>query len=137
MTAANECRYTPGTERRTSPRFPIEQPVSYRILDAQPGQSTYKGVTLDMSSAGVLFTTDQQLERGKRLELCVYWPVALDSGCPLKLVAVGRVVRAEDGRAAMRIEKYEFRTRGSSRLPEEVAAAIGQGARSAGTEIRR
>jgi hypothetical protein len=31
-------------------------------------------------------------------------------------VAVGRVVRAEADKAAVRIERYEFRTRGSAAL---------------------
>jgi len=31
----------------------------------------------------------------------------------LKLVARGRVVRSEDGRAAIEIHQYEFRTQGS------------------------
>lgn len=122
MSATNNDLYVPGMERRTSPRFPIEQPVSYRILDASRNHLACTGVTVDMSSAGVLFATDQPVECGKRVELCIYWPVSLESGCPLKLVAVGRVVRVEAGRAAMRIEKYEFRTRGSGALPLEVPA---------------
>jgi len=32
----------------------------------------------------------------------------------LQFVATGRVVRAENNRAAVRIERYEFRTRGGA-----------------------
>ena len=110
-------RSLPAVERRTSPRFPLGQPVSFRILDANRARNTCTGTTIDMSSAGVLFETEEQLDQGKRLELCVYGPVTLEGGCPLKLVAVGRVVRTDGGRVAMRIEKYEFRTRGSGALP--------------------
>ncbi|HWB96233.1 MAG TPA: PilZ domain-containing protein [Bryobacteraceae bacterium] len=124
MVSVNEERYVPGMERRTSARFPIEQPVSYRILNAKGNHVACTGVTVDMSSAGVLFATDDPIECGKRVELCVYWPVSLESGCPLKLVAVGKVVRVEAGRAAMRIEKYEFRTRGSGALPLEVPTTV-------------
>jgi len=51
------------------------------------------------------------LRPGKRVEVSVNWPAQLEGGCPLKFVAVGRVVRAEDTRAAMHIEQHEFRTR--------------------------
>jgi hypothetical protein len=51
------------------------------------------------------------------VEVSVNWPVALEGGCPLKFVAVGRVVRAEETRAAMLIEQYEFRTRRTKELP--------------------
>jgi len=32
----------------------------------------------------------------------------------LQFVATGRVVRSENNRAALRIERYEFRTRGAA-----------------------
>jgi len=108
----------PALERRDSLRFAIEQEVSYKILDqrvALPESGT--GMTLDISSGGVRFETMQRLRPGKRVELSVNWPVPLEGGCPLKFVAVGRVVRAEDSRAAMHIEQYEFRTRRSKDLP--------------------
>jgi hypothetical protein len=107
-----------AVERRTAIRFGIEQDVLYRILDHRAAvPESGAGKTLDISSAGVLFETVQQLRSGKRVELSVNWPAQLEGGCPLKFVAVGRVVRAEETRAAMRIEQYEFRTRRSKELP--------------------
>ena len=49
---------------------------------------------------------------GKRLELSISWPAQLDNKCNLKLVARGRVTRLEQGRAAVEIQQYEFRTAG-------------------------
>jgi hypothetical protein len=66
-----------------------------------------------MSSGGILFTTAETLHPGKRLELAVNWPARLDGTCRLKLVAMGRVVRSEQDRAAIAIEHYEFRTQGA------------------------
>jgi hypothetical protein len=40
----------------------------------------------------------------------------LEGGCPLKFVAVGRVVRAEENQAAVQIEQHEFRTRRTREL---------------------
>ena len=121
--ANKDMRLDPTVERRTSRRFAIEQDMAYRILDhraAVPECGT--GKTLDISSGGVLFETQQRLRYGKRVELSVNWPALLEGGCPLKFVAVGRVVRAEDARAAMRIEQYEFRTRRLKDLPTEKLA---------------
>lgn len=113
-----DARLDPAVERRASRRFAIEQDVLYRILDhraASPESGT--GKTVDISSGGVLFGTEQRLPNGKRVELAVNWPAQLEGGCPLKFMAVGRVVRVEDTQAAMLIEQYEFRTRRSKELP--------------------
>src|ERR1039457_4366789 len=107
-----------SVERHATQRFAIEQETLYKILDhraAVPESGT--GKTLDISSGGVLFETVQRLRSGKRVELSVNWPALLDGGCPLKFVAVGRVVRAEERCAAMHIEQYEFRPRRSKELP--------------------
>jgi hypothetical protein len=69
-----------------------------------------------MSSSGILFTAEHDLQQGKRLEMSVSWPARLDDKCNLKLVVKGRVIRSEEGRTAMTIEKYEFRTRAQNSL---------------------
>ena len=102
-----------GIERRGSDRFPIEREVRYRILNKRSTAEEGTGKTVNISSNGVLFTTDQILVPGKRLELSISWPAQLDNRCQLKLVARGRVARLEQGRAAIEIQQYEFRTQGS------------------------
>jgi len=72
----------------------------------------------------VLFTTEDKLPLGKTVEVSVNWPAKLDGGCPLKFVATGRVVRSDAGIAAVRIERYEFRTRASERAVRPDIAAI-------------
>jgi hypothetical protein len=69
-----------------------------------------------MGSSGILFTTEEKLTLGKVVEVSVNWPARLDGGCPLQFVATGRVVRAEADRAAVRIERYEFKTRATQTL---------------------
>ena len=68
------------------------------------------GQTVNMSSNGVYFTTEHMLLPGKRLELAISWPAQLNNQTALKLVARGRIIRYEEGRAAMEIQQYEFRT---------------------------
>jgi hypothetical protein len=102
------------TDRRHSDRFPIEREVRFRVLSKRAGEESGDGKTINISSAGVLFTTDRMLLPGRRLEVAISWPAQLDNKCALKLVARGRVVRFEEGRAAMEIQQYEFRTAGAA-----------------------
>lgn len=111
---------TGNSERRHSDRFPIEREVRYRVLNKRGGEEAGDGKTVNMSSAGILFTTEAMVLPGRRLEISVNWPAQLNNQCALKLVARGRVVRFEGGRAAMEIQQYEFRTAAAG----EPAAAV-------------
>jgi len=99
-------------DRRSADRFPIEREVRYKVLSRKTSAESESGMgmTINMSSNGVLFTTDRYLLPGRRLEVCISWPAQLNSKVALKLVARGRVVRSEEGRAAIEIHQYEFRT---------------------------
>jgi hypothetical protein len=112
----NAGRNESNVERRNADRFPIEREVRYRIMNKRNTYEEGTGKTINISSNGVLFTTDQILIPGKRLELSISWPAQLDNKCQLKLVARGRVARLEQGRAAIEIQQYEFRTQGSKGL---------------------
>ena len=109
-------------DRRQSDRFPIERDVRYKVLSKRTSEEGGEGRTLNMSSAGVLFTSGQTLVPGKRMELSITWPAQLNNKCALRLVARGRVVRAMNGTAAIEIQQYEFRT---SALPAAAAATAG------------
>lgn len=102
------------SDRRRSDRFPIERDVRFRVLNKRGGEETGDGKTLNISSSGILFTSQHLLIPGRRLELSVSWPVPLNDLVPLKLVAKGRVVRFEDGHAAIEILQYEFRTQANA-----------------------
>ena len=99
-------------DRRKSDRFPIERDVRYKGTSKRAGADAGLGKTLNMSSSGLLFTTDEVLLPGRRVEVAVSWPAQLDNKCALKLVAQGKVVRCEQGKAAIEITQYEFRTAG-------------------------
>ena len=97
-------------DRRHSDRFPIERDVRYRVMNKRGGEEAGEGKTLNISSSGVLFTAGQMLLPGRRLELSISWPAQVNDKCGLKLVARGRIVRFEQGRIALEIQQYEFRT---------------------------
>ena len=105
-----------GDDRRSSSRFPIEREIYYRVLSKRSGNESGTGITRNMSSSGILFTTEQRLIPGKKIELAISWPAQLDDRCALKLIARGRIVRAENNMAAVEIQQYEFRTMGAHGL---------------------
>ena len=100
-------------ERRGTSRFPLREEVKYKLLHGKV-VTVGTGKTLNIGSGGVLFTTEHRLPMGRMVELSVNWPARLDGICALKFVATGHIIRSEDDRAAVRIERYEFRTRGRS-----------------------
>jgi DNA-binding NarL/FixJ family response regulator len=100
-----------GVERRTHARFPCRLAVSYQALEHPFLSGVAFSQTLNISSKGMLFTTEEPLQAGQLLQVSVDWPARLENQVPLKLVAEGRIVRNTNGQAAMRIDKYEFRTR--------------------------
>lgn len=98
-------------DRRGNSRFPVRQEVSYKLVSPRSLQISGLGETLNFSSGGILFTTQEKLPQGRLVEISVNWPARLGGTCPLKFVATGRVVRSESDRAAVKIERYEFKTR--------------------------
>src|SRR5258708_4481219 len=107
-------------DRRGKSRFPVQQDVRYRVVQSRTAKVSGSGTTLNMGSGGILFTTEHKLPLGRMVEVSVNWPARLDGICALQFVATGRVVRTDGHRAAVRIEKYEFKTRSSTSL-----AAVG------------
>jgi hypothetical protein len=100
-------------ERRTKRRFLIDQEVKYKMLYGQRIAETGVGRTMNISSGGVWFTTENMLTSGMPVELSMNWPVLLNDSCPMKLMIYGCVVRSNEKGAAVAIERYEFRTQGS------------------------
>jgi c-di-GMP-binding flagellar brake protein YcgR len=98
--------------RRAAERMDIEREVQYRVLDNKNPDPSAHGKTVNMSSSGVLFTTEKALPSGRRVELNINWPAQLDNKCALKLVARGRIVRSQADSAAIEILQHEFRTKG-------------------------
>lgn len=116
----------PPEDRRTANRFPIEREVHFRTIGKRKITESGLGQTINISSAGVLFTTDRSLKPGHRVELAISWPAQLNASVALQLIAQGRIVRSGDGTAAITIQHYEFRTcaRNSRRSGEDGPLAM-------------
>ena len=96
-------------ERRNRARYPVQLPARYQSLER--GQRIEGvGLTVNMSSKGLLITCQHELQLGTRLEVRINWPSLLESTVPLQLVASGRVIRCEGFAFALEFAQYQFRT---------------------------
>ena len=95
---------TRGIERRKSIRFPLS-------LEAHITGTDFKaeGVTVNVSSGGVLLRTNSDVPRGALVEAHMKWPAALEA-CDLKLVLAGPVVWKQGSLIAVRNQVHQFRT---------------------------
>jgi hypothetical protein len=87
--------------------------VKYKMLYGQRIAETGSGKTINISSGGVWFTTENVLTPGMPIELSVSWPVLLNDSCPMKIMIYGCVIRSGEKGTAVAIERYEFRTQGT------------------------
>jgi hypothetical protein len=104
---------SPTIERRAKKRFTIERPVRYRFLYGASLGQVASGRAIDASSNGIWIEAEHELRIGDPLELLIDWPAQLNGAAPLQLVTAGCVTRVLGRRAAVSIERYEFRTKKS------------------------
>lgn len=103
------------TERRTSRRYDLSLPIVIRLstektIDAQ------RGKTRDISTHGLYFVMDQELQAGSKLDLTLTLPAEVTHGAEVFVRAQGKVVRVEprieDGNTrkgvAAVIERYDI-----------------------------
>jgi len=100
-------------EQRSHQRFPLQLEMEYKLLSRGHPSRGGCGATVNISSGGVLFTTNEPVPSGSPIELTMSWPFLLEGTCPLKLVLRGRVVRCHLNEVAMSFRRHEFRTAGA------------------------
>jgi hypothetical protein len=91
-------------------RFPLTLDVRY-TLNCGAAPTTGSGRTIEIGSSELRFTADRPLAMGLPLHLAVDWPVALDGGVQLQLIATGEVVWSRGTETALKIYRHEIRTR--------------------------
>ncbi len=122
--------YDNDQNRRKTSRFPIVREIRYRVSTRENLFETGVGSTVNISSAGVMFSTEKPLLPGRRVEVAISWPAELNRSTALKLVARGRIVRTEDGHAAAELQNFEFRTMGAG-----LGASVGDPSSKGGSVI--
>jgi len=103
------------TERRTARRYDLSLPIIIRI-PTERALDTQQGKTRDVSTRGLYFVVEQNLEAGSELDLTLTLPAEITHGTEVFVRALGRVVRVErrmeDGNTRMGvaavIERYDI-----------------------------
>ena len=98
------------SERRTGRRYEVSLKVRWKIMHRRRLLEAGTGMTLEMSSGGILFKSEQRLPPENTIELAIAWPVLLHNTLPLQLIISGRVLRISGQHVAVRILQHEFRT---------------------------
>jgi len=83
--------------------------LCYSIVEGQKTIAAGTGVTTDLSSSGVAFTTQHSLKPGTLVELSTKWPKKAGGVRTILVGISGRIVRADAGIAACAISQYEYR----------------------------
>ena len=103
------------TERRTARRYDLSLPIIIRIPDEHQDDSQ-EGKTRDISTRGLYFVIEQDLEAGSELDITLTLPAEITHGTEVFVRALGKVVRVErrmeDGTERMGvaavIERYDI-----------------------------
>src|SRR5579864_3839501 len=91
-------------DRRMKRRFQIEQNVRYKMLYGSRVTESGIGKTLNISSSGLWFSSQNVLGAGLPVEVSMSWPARLNDVCPMKLMIYGCVVRSDECGTALAIE---------------------------------
>ncbi len=102
-------------ERRRTRRYDLVLPMTIEASIGNP-PSSCNAKTLDISTRGVYFVLESDLEVGKKLGLTIKLPTGPPDGMEVFLLAIGTVVRvekrSENGvqsvRVAAAIRRYEY-----------------------------
>lgn len=103
------------TERRTARRYDLSLPIIIRI-PTERELDTQQGKTRDVSTRGLYFVVEQNLEAGSELDITLTLPAEITHGTEVFVRALGKVVRVEqrmeDGNSRMGvaavIERYDI-----------------------------
>jgi PilZ domain len=103
------------TERRTARRYDLSLPVIIR-MPAEQVTGAQEGKTRDISTRGLYFILDQNVEAGSELDITLTLPAEITHGSEVLVRALGKVVRVEpreeDGNSRMGIaaviERYDI-----------------------------
>ena len=111
------------TERRTTRRYDLSLPIIIRIPMGMSFESQ-AGKTRDISTRGLYFVMDQDLQAGSKLDLTLTLPAEVTRGSEVFVRAQGKVIRVEP-----RVEDGSTRT-GIAAVIERYDIVRGEAARA-------
>jgi hypothetical protein len=103
-----------GKDARRFTRYPIALSVCFETNGTVRRRKSGAGITRNLSSRGIFIETKGGAPPGTQVKIIAEWPVLLEGTIPLQFVALGEVIRRDARGFAMRILRYEYRTRRKS-----------------------
>lgn len=85
--------------------FPLPADVTFKPLASTKAESG-AGSLVELTDSRVVFATESPLSIGSRLEVSIRWPAPAGIPPTLRLIFHGTVLRLEDGKAVVEIQKY-------------------------------
>lgn len=82
------------SERRTVRRYGLSLPIFIRV-PRERHPDTQRGKTRDISTRGLYFVVDQNIEAGSGLDITLTLPAEITHGTEVFVRAVGKVLRVE------------------------------------------
>ena len=109
-------------EHRKNQRFELRLP--FELIRSGHRINYVQGLTINLSSSGVLFEAAQPLPVGEIIEYFITLPTGQNPDEDVRLRCMGKVTRSHDRFAAATMERYEFvRTRPSTLDPRPLTEA--------------
>jgi hypothetical protein len=102
-------------DRRFKKRFPLRMSMWYRRAGTRSPEEWTPAESLNLSSAGLLFSSLDTVAPGQDIEALIDWPARPNNRDDLHLALEGTIVRSVDAKTAMRVDRYEFRHHDRSR----------------------
>jgi c-di-GMP-binding flagellar brake protein YcgR len=86
------------SERRNARRYDLSLPVMIRVPSDEADvrmAGSRKGETLDISTRGMYFTIEQDVQAGSELDITLTLPAEITHGSEVFVKAAGKVVRVD------------------------------------------
>jgi hypothetical protein len=113
-------------EKRLHRRFPITLDVQYKLLNRSRVKRFGSGRTINISSSGIFFESQNDLPTRGSIELILDWP--LEGVANRKLIVRGQIVRRDALGTAVKMTRHKFYTSESSvRNAEDCVSLIRKG----------
>lgn len=108
-------------ENRKNQRFELRLP--FELIRSGHRFNYVQGLTLNLSSSGVLFESSEVMPVGEVIEYFITLPTGQTPAEDVRLRCMGKVTRSHDRFAAATMERYEFvRTHPNSSDPAKLLA---------------
>jgi hypothetical protein len=88
---------------RVDRRYDLKLELCWNLMWGRRVLDSGTGISVNLSSGGILFDAGRTLRFGRNVELFISWPVLLDDTVPLQLIISGCILRISGTCAAIQM----------------------------------